>query len=178
VAAVLLLALIVWIGVSTSALGLAFLQRPGAHPTATRTTAPTARPTVTSTAMATRSPATATSNPQAILDREARASFRAITLAPFVDNTCSPANARTNFGPNNTVYVNLCVAANPANGPVSVYLRQNGQVLFVLQSGFLSPGSVYWYSRAGFGMGQFDILVVQRINGIDATAADISFTVS
>jgi Protein kinase domain len=177
-ALLLLLSVIVWVGVSTSALGLAFAKRPGAHPTATSTMAPTARPTATSTATATHPAATATPNPQAILNREARASFRSITLASFVDGACSPANAQTHFGLSTTVYVNLCASANPANGLVSVYLRQYGQVLYVMQSSlYLSPGSAFWYSRYGLNAGHYDVLVVQRINGTDATAADLPFTV-
>jgi serine/threonine-protein kinase len=178
VAALLLLALIVWVGVSTSAFGLAFAKRPGAHPTATSTMAPTARPTATNTATKPPAKATATPNPQAILDQEARASVRMVTLtSPQYDLTCSSANASTHFSANSVVYINVCMASQPVGDLVSVRIWQQGAVAYTLATGFyISPNDSHTFGHE-LPTGVYDAIVTVGVRGGEGTAFDIHITV-
>lgn len=174
-AAVLILSLTVWVGVSAS--GLAFVTTPRHAATAT----PTASATATSLPTATNTPKanpTATPNVQKQLDAQAAASFRAITLTGFADNSCAPGDQRTSFGAPATVYINLCASGNVAPGPVTVMLRQNGQAFAPMaQNVYLSPGASYYFFRYGLHAGSFDILVTMTLQGKTATAKDLAFTV-
>jgi hypothetical protein len=174
-AALVALSALTWVGLSASGLGLTLLK---AHSSATTTptvkvratTAPTATPTL---------PPTATTDPHVALDQQAAASFRAVTLTTFADGTCGAGNSRTSFSSGQAVYVNLCSAANPVNAPMTVSIRQNGVVRFVLISNQpLSPSAGYWYARYGIAPGAYDVLVTVRINGYDAVARDLSFVMN
>jgi hypothetical protein len=174
---VLIISLGIWVAGSASALGLTLGGRPSATtaPTATATATPSPSPTATSTPAAT---ATATADPQKALDKQAAASFRAITLTTFVDSSCSTGNARTSFGAGETLYVNLCASGAAANAPTAVYIRQGGKVLYVLDGGdYIGPNQHFYVFRYGIPAGSYDCWVTQRINGAVATAADIPFTV-
>lgn len=174
IAAVLVLAITGGIAISTSGLGLTL--GPKSRPTATvaMTPTPTTVPTATSTPI---SP-TATTNPQVALDRQAAASFRAVTLSSYQDRSCSATNNTAQFYGGQAVYVNLCGSGSPSSGPMTVALRQNGQIISVLASGVeVSPNESLWYARFGLGAGTYDLLVTMRINGTDAKAVDLKFTV-
>jgi serine/threonine protein kinase len=178
VAAVLLLLAATWVGVSASGLGLTMFGNK--HPAARATATPTA--TVVPTATTTPTPsasATATTNPQALLDKQAAAAFRAVTLATFVDSSCSSGNNTTRFANGQAVYVNLCLANNAPSTSMNVQIRQKGTVFVALVQNLpIGPGggSLYFY-RYGLGPGTYDMLVTLQLNGHTATARDITFTV-
>ncbi len=175
VAAVLILSLTVWVGVSASGLAFVTTPRHAATPTVRATQTATSQPTATNTPAP--SP-TATPDVQKQLDAAAAASFRAVTLTSFADNSCAPADSRTSFAPPATVYVNLCASGNVAPGPVTVTLRQNGQALATMaQNVYLSPGASYYFFRYGLHTGSYDMLVTMTLQGKTATARDIAFTV-
>lgn len=172
-AAILLIVVIGWLAVFGS--GLGFTQKAQVTPAATSTLAPTPLPTDTPQPSAT---ATATTSPQQIANREAANSFAGVTLATFVDNSCSGANSTSHFSSGATVYVNLCMGHQPASTSMTVAIRQHGTVLYTLVSGqFVSPGSKYWYARYGLPAGTYDMLVTMPINGTAAVARDLTFTV-
>ncbi|HEX8034768.1 MAG TPA: protein kinase [Ktedonobacterales bacterium] len=173
VAALLLVSLVAWVGLSAS--GVLTLARGSGHSTpivkATATSTPV--PTATATQSAT---ATSTTNPQAALDRQAAASFRAVTLATYNDGSCG-TNVM-HFGSGEAIFVNLCASNSATSGPMNVTIRQGGQVLYTMVNGqYISAGSHYWYSRYGLPSGTYDMLVTLQINGRNATARDIQFTV-
>lgn len=173
-AAVLVLVAVAGLIVSTSGLGLTFASKPKATPTIAATPTPTVVPTATSTS----APPTATTNPQIALNKQAAASFRSITLSTFQDRSCAAGNNTAHFFGGQAIYINLCSSGSPASGPMTVAIRQNGQVLFVLTSGvFVSPNESLWYARFGLSAGTYDMRVTININGRDAVAADPKFTV-
>ncbi len=170
VAAMLVVSLAVWIAVSASSHGVT-AHSPTATPAiathtsipATKTPAPTTTPTVSQ---------------QQLLDQKAAASFRAITLGTFRDTSCSQGNAVTHFSAGSSVYVNFCTSDAALNVPTYVYIRQNSRVIYTMASDYTMVAHAhYWFSRNGVGAGSYDLQVIQRINGQDATAADIAFTV-
>ena len=169
--AALLLSLTIWVGLSASGL----LAQGKGHPkpvataTATSTPLPTATPTLAATS-------TSTTNPQPALDRQAAASFRAVSLASYNDGSCG--NNMTHFGNGQAIFVNLCASGTASPGPMTVTIRQGGQTLYTLvYSQYVSAGSHYWYSRYGLPSGTYNMVVTLQINGHSATARDIQFTV-
>lgn len=173
VAALLLVSLVAWVGLSAS--GVLTLARGNTHPTpiVKATATSTQLPTATTTHDAT---VTATTNPQAALDRQAAASFRAVTLATYSDRGCG--STTTHFSSGQAIFVNLCASDSAASGPMSVTIRQDGRVLYTMVSGqYISAGSHYWYSRYGLPSGTYDMVVTLQIDGRSATARDIQFTV-
>ncbi|HEX6798654.1 MAG TPA: protein kinase [Ktedonobacterales bacterium] len=174
-AAVLILSVTIWVGVSASGLAFVTTPTPTHAPTATASATATATETATNTP---RANPTATPDVQKQLDAQAAASFRAVTLTTFADNSCASGDSRTSFGAPATVYVNLCASGTVAPGPVTVTLRQNGQVFAPLvQNFYVSPGASYYFYRYGLGPGSYDMLVTMTIQGQTATAKDIAFTV-
>jgi len=173
VAAALTLLLAVGVGLGMGGMKLFARQSapstPTVHPTAT-----IAPPTATATTE--RPTATTTPDAQAALNRQAASAFRAITVAPFSDGNCSSVNAATTFsGP---VFINLCMARGSAPGPVTVQVRHNGAVVRTLISN-LRPSSGASYTQGHtLGAGSYDMLVTMQINGKQAVAADLPFTVS
>ncbi|HZC07347.1 MAG TPA: protein kinase [Ktedonobacterales bacterium] len=142
----------------------------------------TPRPTVTTvvhptaTATTTQPTPTATPSAQQLLDRQAAAAFRAITIAPFSDSACSSASMTTRLsGP---VYINLCMANSRAPGPVTVAVRHNGAVVRTLISNLYPSAGAYYTQGHTLGAGSYDMLVTMQINGKQAVARDIAFTVS
>lgn len=174
-AAVLILSVTIWVGVSASGLGIVRAPTPTHAPTAT------ARATATATTTATNTPKanpTATPDVQKQLDAQAAASFRAVTLTGFADNSCAAGDSRTSFSAPATVYVNLCASGNVAPGSVSVTLRRNGQVFAPMaQNIYVSPGASYYFYRYGLGPGSYDMLVTMTLQGQTATARDVAFSV-
>lgn len=173
VAALLLVSLVTWVGLSAS--GVLTLAHGNGHPkpvvkaTATSTALPTGTPTQAATA-------TATTDPQAGLNQQAAASFRAVSLATYNDSGCGYTTSH--FSSGQAIYVNLCASDSAASGPMSVMIRQGGQALYTMVYGqYVSPGSHYWYSRYGVPSGTYDMLVTMQIDGHTATARDIQFTV-
>ncbi len=175
-AAVLLLSAATWVGVSTSGLGLTLHGQPA---TVKATATATAAPTATATATATPAPtATATTNPQAVLDQQAAAAFRAVTLATFTDGGCSSGNSTSHFAVGQTIYVNLCTATNAPSAPMTMQIRQAGTVLYTMtRNTYLAPGSSYWYSHSGLAAGTYDVRITLQLSGGTATARDMTFTV-
>ena len=185
VTAVLALALVGWLTLSATGLGVTLLA--GRAPQATRTARPaataTTQPTAT-TAAATPAPTTtteptATTNPQAQLDAQAAGTFRAVTVGTYQDGSCTPANGTSHFNSGQTIYVNLCTSGDTSAGPMRIDLRQNGSVLYTLVYGkYLSPGSSYFYlTYHGFAPGNYDMLVSITVNGTQSTARDIPLTI-
>lgn len=120
----------------------------------------------------------ATSNPQAVIDRQAAAAFRNMTLARAVDSSCQNVNNTTQFSSGQTIYVNLCAGANAPGGVMSVDIRQGGQTLSTLVPGMsISPGSSYWCARHGLPSGTYHMVVTLSFDGKTGTAGDIEFTV-
>lgn len=171
VAAALTLLLAVGVGLGMGGIKLFARQSaPG-----TPTPHPTATLVPTATATAAQPTATATPNPQAALNHQAASAFRAITIAPFSDGACSSANAATQFS--GAVFINLCMARGSAPGPVTVQVRQNGAVVRTLISNLHPSSSASYTQGHTLGAGAYDMLVTMQINGKQAVAADISFTV-
>jgi hypothetical protein len=141
----------------------------------------TPRPTVTTappTATATIAQPTATFTPtaQQTLNRQAASAFRAITIAPFSDGACSSASMTTHFS-GGLVYINLCMANSRPPGPVTVVVRQGGATVRTLISNlYPSAGSFYTQGHT-LGSGNYDMLVTMEIDGKQAVAQDIAFTV-
>jgi tRNA A-37 threonylcarbamoyl transferase component Bud32 len=169
-AGVIVLAAMVWAAISGLGLGLG---QPGTPPIV-QATATQAAPTATVTATAPPS-GTATPTQQQLLDQQASAAFRAITLGTSVDRSCSGANGASAFSSSQSVYVNLCVAPNAPAGRMSVVLRRGGAVTSQMaRDTAVYPG--HWYSFYAYGLapGTYDALVTFN----DGTAADLPFTVS
>ena len=170
-AAALVLSVVAWIGLSASGLGFTV----SSHHVAKATVAPTAtvQPTPTSTPQPT---ATATLSPQQILDQQAAAQFRAVTLGTGPDGTCRATT--TSFNSGGAVYVNLCASSNASSIPMTVAIKQNGQVVYnLVVNQYLAPGAPYWYARYGMAAGAYHMVVTVTINGKTATARDIPFTI-
>ncbi|HKS70602.1 MAG TPA: protein kinase [Ktedonobacterales bacterium] len=174
-AAALILSVTIWVGVSASGLGIVRAPTPTHAPTATASATATATATATNTPKAN---PTATPDVQKQLNAQAAASFRAVTLTGFADNSCAAGDSRTSFSAPATVYVNLCASGNVAPGPVTVTLRQNGQTFAPMaQNIYVSPGASYYFYRYGLGPGSYDMLVTMTLQGQTATARDVAFTV-
>jgi serine/threonine protein kinase len=178
---VVLLAVLLGVGINTSALGLI---RSTARAQATVTTAPATQApaaTSTSTSIGTSTPSsrpTATTNPQSKLDAAAAASFSAIILSAFPDQSCSQANNTTHFA-QRTVYVDLCTSSKLLPNPVSIAVRQNGAVIYpVANNVYLSYPGHYYFGRYAVAPGSYDMWVTMTVQGKTATARDIPFTVA
>jgi serine/threonine-protein kinase len=117
---------------------------------------------------------TATPNQQQLLDQQAVAAFRAITLASFTDRACSSANSLSSFASSQSVYVNLCLAPSAADGHITVLLRQARATRFVItRDAQVSAGNWYAFYTYNVSPGPYDILVTY--NG--GTAADLNLMV-
>ena len=149
-------------------------QAPPAH-TTPRATATIALPTATATAV--KPTPTATPNAQQQLNSQAAQAFRAITLASFSDSACSSGSSATRFSSGSPVYINLCMADSPAPGPVTVQVRHNGAIVRTLISNVYPSAGAYYTQGHTLGAGSYDMLVTMQINGKQAVAKDISFTV-
>jgi hypothetical protein len=114
-----------------------------------------------------------------LLDKQAAAAFRAVTLATFVDGGCSSGNNTTRFANGQSVYVNLCIANSAPYAPMTIQIRQQGTVFVALVQNFpIGPGaeSLYFW-RTGLGPGTYDVQITLQLSGHTATARDITFTV-
>jgi len=179
VATLLALAVVGYLALSASGLGaLTGHGSPHAQASATTRPQPSATPTLNPTPTVTATPAgTATPSPQQILDQQAAASFRAVTLASFADGSCSSGNGQNHFSSGERVYINLCTSYNPASGPMTIQIRQNGAVVATLVYGqFLSANGSYWYYHS-LNSGNYDALVTITLNGDQAVARDLYFSV-
>lgn len=185
IAALLLLALIAWVGVSASGLAL---TRPA--PTATvhraivpATAIPTATIAATAVPTATATPAAAptvtpSADAQKQLDQQAAAAFSAVTLATFRDNSCAPGNNATHFAAGQTVYVNLCTSASAPGAPMTVSIVDSqGRVLLLASGFFISPNASFYFFRNALTSGSYTLVVTLTLNGQRATARTIGFTV-
>jgi hypothetical protein len=125
--------------------------------------------------------ATPTTNPNSALDTEAAASFRAIDMGTFSDESCSPANARTHFVPGQTIYANLCTSGAVAAGPMTAVIRQNGTTVWTMTPPtptYLAPNGGYSYSTYTYlAPGNYDLFITFDIGGHAAMAADPQFRV-
>jgi hypothetical protein len=152
--------------------------------TANAATLTAQRPTATPTATAAPSPsptthATATPNPTAKLDAEAAASFRAVYLGAFADQSCSPGNARKQFAQGQTIYANLCTSDVVVTSPMTVSIVQNGASIFTMSSQtYLSTNASYFaYSNYGLAPGAYEVQVSIAFPGHVAIAKVLPFTV-
>jgi serine/threonine protein kinase len=181
IAAVIVLGLFVGLALNASGHGLPFGNqfKSSANRQKTQTAVPTSTtaPTATAVPTVTAGPQpTATATQQQILNQEAYASFRAVTLATFGDGSCSGANARAKFNSGQAIYVNLCTSGNAISAPMTVTIRHNGQVLYTMVSGrYISQSSsYYYYTTHPFNSGTYDVFVTLTINGTTAVARDLT----
>jgi serine/threonine protein kinase len=154
-----------------------YLPRVGFTATPAVTTAPTATttPTITPTPAPT---GTATLTAQQQLDRQASDSFRAITLAKAKDSSCN-SNTAT-FSAGQPLYINMCTSSHVAPGPVTVSIRQMGNVCTLLpdkNSGLTPSASYYCSSTLSLAAGVYDMVISITINGTPAIARTLRFTV-
>lgn len=149
-------------------------QSAPAHPTP-RASVGAVRATATATVA--QPTATATLTAQQTLDQQAASAFRAITLAPFSDSACSSASMTTHYtgGP---VYINLCMASSRPPGTVTVVVRQSGSVVRTLISNLTPHAGSFYTQGHTLSAGSYDMLVTMQINGKQAVAQDIAFTVA
>jgi serine/threonine protein kinase len=159
------------------AAGLGMLPGQGTVARPTATLSPTATPSPTATATTAPPTATATPNAQKILDQQAAAAFRGLTIAPFSDLSCTVSNQTTHYSTSQPVFVNLCTANKSMPGPVTVVIRSNGAVVRTLfYKQYFSSSSSYSQGHT-LAPGSYDMLITVTINGKTATAKDIPFTV-
>jgi serine/threonine protein kinase len=172
VAGLLLVVVSGWLALSaTGVVALPILGTVAATPS------PTLVPTATVAPTATLSDMTPTVNPQVIADRQAYASFRAVTLGTAKDANCSAASATDTFsGAQPTIYINLCTSGAIAASSANVSIRQVGNVFCPLP---ISPNNSYACSaNYTLAPGRYDMMVTMRIDGVNATARDLRFTVT
>ncbi len=152
-----------------------FAQQGAPAHTTPRPTA-TVKAQATATATVAQPTATATLTAQQTLNQQAASAFRAITLAPFSDGSCSSASATTHFtgGP---VYVNLCMARSRPPGPVTVVVRHNSATVRTLIANVTPSAGAFYTQGHTLSPGAYDMLVTMQINGKQAVAQDIAFTV-
>jgi hypothetical protein len=134
--------------------------------------------TATPTATATTPLGTPTPTAQQLLNAQAARAFRAVTLASFSDGACSSSSMTTSFSNGGPVFVNLCMANSGAPGPVTVEVRQNGATVRTLIANLYPSAGAYYTQGHTLAPGKYDMLVTMQINGKQATAKDIPFTVS
>lgn len=148
-----------------------------ARPTATATALPTATLSPTATATPAQPTATATPSAQQLLDRQAAAAFKGLTIAPFTDFSCSASNQVTSYSAGQPVFVNLCTGYKSMPGPVTVVIRSGGALVQTLiYSRYMASSSAYSQGHT-LGAGNYDMLITLTISGKTATAKDIPFTV-
>lgn len=156
--------------VSISGIGLGLAGRTGHSATPTATSLPTA--TATPEATATTGP-----TPQQVLDQEARAAFRAITLMPRPDPTCAARASTKTYTRTQYVYLDLCEAKSaPGSGRLSVELfRGDGSVVYNMATDQLtSPGSAHQFDVFNLVPGAYYFLVTFN----SGVAANLAFTVT
>ncbi|HLY31999.1 MAG TPA: hypothetical protein VKQ36_13290, partial [Ktedonobacterales bacterium] len=91
--------------------------------------------------------------------------------------SCSPGNSQSHFSAGQHVYINLCTSANPANGPMTIKVLQNGYVVTTLVYGqYLASQGSYWYYHS-LSSGNYEMLVTITINGYPAVARALYFSV-
>jgi hypothetical protein len=74
----------------------------------------------------------------------------------------------------------MCTASHVAAGPISVSIRQIGNVCTLLpdeHDGLTPLASYYCASTLSLGAGAYDMLISMKINGTPATARTLRFTV-
>lgn len=184
IAAVVILTLLTLFGglaLNASRFGIALGggSQPTAQPTVapTSTTQPTATPAPTNTAGP---QPTATLTQQQILNQQAYASFRNITLATFSDGNCSSANSRSTYGSGQNIYVNYCTSGRAGSAPMTIAFRHNGQVVYTLAYNInIAPSSWgYYVTSHAFSPGTYDVLVTLNINGATAVARDLQVIIN
>ena len=181
IAAAVILALVGWVALNMSglriALGGATQPQSLTRPTQTAAPAATLTPTATLAPTSTTGPQpTATPTQQQVLNQRAANSYRAVTLSTFRDGSCSSANQQSTFNYGQPIYVNLCTSGYAVSAPMTVAIRQNGQLIYRIGYGqYISPSSSYYYytSRA-FSSGTYDVQVTLTINGTVAVARDLA----
>lgn len=185
IAAVIVLVLFGWLALNASGKGIPFGGQNSGTATqkAGQTVAPTASPQASATPAPTNTTGpqpTATLTHQQILNQQAYAAFRGVTLATFADGSCSGSNARSSFSSGQTIYVNLCTSGRAISAPMTVAIRQNGQVMYTMVYGrYISPSSsYYYYTNHAFSSGTYDVLVTLNINGSTAVARDLTLRIN
>jgi hypothetical protein len=181
IAAIVVLGLFGWLALNASGVGAMLVSKFRSTATAQKaqTVLPTStlQPTVTAAPTSTSGPQpTATLTQQQKLNQQAYASFRAVTMATFADGSCSGSNARSSFGSGQAIYVNLCTSSRALSAPMTVAIRQGGQVVYTMVYGrYISQSSTYYYYTSHvFSPGTYDVLVTLSINGTTAVARDIT----
>lgn len=171
-----IVAVVLALGVIASMGGLKLFAQQSNPPHARALPSVTAKALPTATATAAKPTATTTPTAQQSLNRQAASAFRAITLEPYTDGSCASSGATTRFSSGSPVYVNLCMANVTPQGPVTVVVRQHGVIVRTLISN-LYPHAGSSYSQGHtLAAGSYDMLVTMQINGKQAVAQDIAFT--
>ncbi|HEU4782711.1 MAG TPA: protein kinase [Ktedonobacterales bacterium] len=181
IAAVVILVLFGGLALNAPRFGIALGGNP--QPTTQLTVAPTSttQPTATPAPTNTAGPQpTATQTQQQILNQQAFASFRNVTLATFSDGNCSSGNGRSTFGSGQNIYVNYCTSGRAGSAPMTIAFRHNGQVVYTLAYNInIAPSSWgYYLTSHAFSPGSYDVLVTLNINGATGVARDLQVVIN
>jgi serine/threonine protein kinase len=171
---VVVVALLVAVALGMGGVKLFAQQGAPAHATPRPTATVTAHATATATIA--QPTATATLTAQQTLNQQAASAFRAITLAPFSDGSCSSASATTHFT-GSPVYVNLCMARSRPPGSVTVVVRHDGATIRTLFANMTPSAGAFYTAGHTLSPGSYDMLVTMQISGKQAVAQDIAFIV-
>ena len=181
IAAAVVVVLFGWLALNLSGLRIALggASQPQSLNHPTQTAAPTATLAATATFAPTSTTGpqpTATLTQQQVLNQRAYGSFQGVTMASFSDGSCSTSNNQSTFSAGQPIYVNLCTSGYAVSAPMTVVIRQNGQVLYRMVYGkYISPSSSYYYYTSHFfSAGTYDVLVTLDINGTTAVARDLT----
>lgn len=174
---VAVLAVILTAALVASATGLVTLPGPQTQaPTQASPSAPAPSATATLAPTATAQDITPAANLQQVADQRAYNSFHSATLGHGSDASCASANASTSFSTGQPIYINLCTSASVAANALGVTVRQIGKSVCTL-SPVQSNTSYYCHSDYSLDPGRYDIIVTMKVNGTQATARDLPFTV-
>jgi hypothetical protein len=125
--------------------------------------------------------ATATTPPQQLYGQRAFDSFKAVTLSATQDSTCGTTAATTSFTSGQTIYINMCTADKVAGSPLSVTIRQTGNLVCSLNgSGGALNANNYYVCSSGYTLnsGAYDMYVNLRVNGSMVVARSVHFTIA
>jgi serine/threonine protein kinase len=170
VAALLIVSLAAWIAVHASSLGVTVGSHSTPHPVATHTPAPTQRPTSTVPV------GTPTPTQQQVLDRQAAASVRSVTVTGnSYDLSCNAAKSVTSTTPG-VVYVNVCMGQRPVSDLVNVSFQQHGSVVYGTSDFYIGPGGSHTFGWQ-LQTGSYSAVITLDVNGKDGAVVNIPFTV-
>lgn len=162
------------LGGSPNTSGTSSTQITPARGTTTTTTKATAttKPSPTTTSTVTASTTNA--------DAEARADFTNVTVGSRQDKGCTGTNAASTFTQGQAIYIDACASQSmPSKTAVTITLQQQGQVVwtFTTQASFSAGEWHYYFSKAQFPAGSYQIVVTAQIDGQTGVARSIPITI-